>query len=178
MRAAVLLAEFVLRQRERLCSHGHRLHVLLERFGLLEDVLSGVLVGHLGLAEIAARVIVDAFRLVLSCTCFGDVLDGLAGSVALLLGVSCVPRVSSARGAGRRLPSAVSGFVLRTERWSGVRRARARAPEQQDRAQRRTRSTTSLVALATTGCSSALPKVLAVTAALCTWTRKVSALLS
>ena len=88
MRAAVLLAEFVLRQRERLCSHGHRLHVLLERFGLLEDVLSGVLVGRLGLAEIAARVIVDAFRLVLSCTCFGDVLGGLAGSVALLLGVS------------------------------------------------------------------------------------------
>ena len=139
MRAAVLLAEFVLRQRERLCSHGHRLHVLLERFGLLEDVLSGVLVGHLGLAEIAARVIVDAFRLVLSCTCFGDVLDGLAGSVALLLGVSVFRQYLLHAALGGRLPSAVSGFVLRAGRSSGVRRAPARAPEQQDRAQRRPR---------------------------------------
>ena len=86
--------------------HGHRLHLLFEHFGFLEDVPRGLLAFRLGLGELVALLIIDALRFELFCAGFGEVCHGLAGGEALTCGVASI-----GRGAGQRLPSAVSGVA-------------------------------------------------------------------
>ena len=76
--------EVALREEERVRPHRHRLNGLLERFGLPNGVLCGVVFHCLGFGGFLALPLVEAPRtFFLSFARLGEGLHGLVGSVAL-----------------------------------------------------------------------------------------------
>ena len=56
--------EVIPSERGRVCSHGHRLHVLLERFGLHTNVLCALLEEILDSGAVVGLLVIGALRLV------------------------------------------------------------------------------------------------------------------
>ena len=131
------LVEVIPRDRQRLRPHGRRLHVPVERIGLLEDVLRGLLAVRLGLCELAARLMTEALRLELFCSGFGEGVHGLASDITLVLAVG----VFQEHMLGTALSNAC--HLLRVG-------CRPRVHQVPARAERRPRCPTRLAALATT----------------------------